>query len=44
MTPPSVDIRDVGMRDGLQIEAPVPLAGKLACLTRWLRRACAASR
>jgi hydroxymethylglutaryl-CoA lyase len=30
--PPSVDIREVGMRDGLQIEAPVPLAGKLRLL------------
>jgi hydroxymethylglutaryl-CoA lyase len=29
---PSVDIREVGMRDGLQIEAPVPLAGKLRLL------------
>jgi hydroxymethylglutaryl-CoA lyase len=33
MTPgPSVDIREVGMRDGLQIEAPVPLADKLRLL------------
>ncbi|SCX42904.1 hydroxymethylglutaryl-CoA lyase [Klenkia marina] len=30
--PPSVDVREVGMRDGLQLEAPVPLAGKLAML------------
>jgi len=30
--PPSVDIREVGMRDGLQIEAPVPLADKLRLL------------
>ena len=29
---PSVNIREVGMRDGLQIEAPVPLAGKLRLL------------
>jgi hydroxymethylglutaryl-CoA lyase len=29
---PSVDIREVGMRDGLQIEAPVPLADKLRLL------------
>jgi hydroxymethylglutaryl-CoA lyase len=27
--PPSVDVREVGMRDGLQLEEPVPLAGKL---------------
>jgi len=33
MTMPSpVDIREVGMRDGLQIEAPVPLADKLRLL------------
>jgi hydroxymethylglutaryl-CoA lyase len=33
MTPaPSVAIREVGMRDGLQIEAPVPLADKLRLL------------
>jgi hydroxymethylglutaryl-CoA lyase len=30
--PPVVDVREVGMRDGLQLEAPVPLAGKLAML------------
>src|SRR3954447_3384358 len=30
--PPGIDIREVGMRDGLQLEAPVPLAGKLAML------------
>jgi hydroxymethylglutaryl-CoA lyase len=30
--PPAVDVREVGMRDGLQLEAPVPLAGKLAML------------
>ncbi len=30
--PTAVDIREVGMRDGLQLEAPVPLAGKLAML------------
>jgi hydroxymethylglutaryl-CoA lyase len=30
--PPSVDIREVGMRDGLQIEAPVSLADKLRLL------------
>jgi len=30
--PPAVDIREVGMRDGLQIEAPVPLEGKLRLL------------
>jgi hydroxymethylglutaryl-CoA lyase len=30
--PDSIDIREVGMRDGLQLEAPVPLAGKLAML------------
>jgi len=30
--PAFVDIREVGMRDGLQIEAPVPLAGKLRLL------------
>ena len=30
--PTTVDVREVGMRDGLQLEAPVPLAGKLAML------------
>jgi len=30
--PAAVDVREVGMRDGLQLEAPVPLAGKLAML------------
>jgi hydroxymethylglutaryl-CoA lyase len=30
--PPSAAIREVGLRDGLQIEAPVPTAGKLAML------------
>ncbi|MBY3555677.1 hydroxymethylglutaryl-CoA lyase [Modestobacter lapidis] len=30
--PATVDVREVGMRDGLQLEAPVPLAGKLAML------------
>ena len=30
--PTTVDIREVGMRDGLQLEDPVPLAGKLAML------------
>jgi hydroxymethylglutaryl-CoA lyase len=30
--PATVDIREVGMRDGLQIEAPLPLAAKLAML------------
>lgn len=30
--PARIDIREVGLRDGLQIEAPVPLAGKLAML------------
>jgi hydroxymethylglutaryl-CoA lyase len=30
--PERIDIREVGLRDGLQIEAPVPLAGKLAML------------
>src|SRR5688500_12502148 len=30
--PASVDVREVGMRDGLQLEAPVPLEGKLAML------------
>jgi len=30
--PDSIDIREVGMRDGLQLEDPVPLAGKLAML------------
>jgi hydroxymethylglutaryl-CoA lyase len=31
--PAAVDVREVGMRDGLQLEDPVPLAGKLAILT-----------
>jgi hydroxymethylglutaryl-CoA lyase len=30
--PTAVDVREVGMRDGLQLERPVPLAGKLAML------------
>jgi hydroxymethylglutaryl-CoA lyase len=30
--PATVDVREVGMRDGLQLEAPVPLADKLAML------------
>jgi hydroxymethylglutaryl-CoA lyase len=30
--PPRIDIREVGLRDGLQLEAPVPLAGKLAMI------------
>jgi hydroxymethylglutaryl-CoA lyase len=30
--PAAVDVREVGMRDGLQLEAPVPLEGKLAML------------
>ena len=30
--PTTVDIREVGMRDGLQLEEPVPLAGKLEML------------
>jgi hydroxymethylglutaryl-CoA lyase len=30
--PERIDIREVGMRDGLQLEVPVPLAGKLAML------------
>ncbi|GAA4684569.1 hydroxymethylglutaryl-CoA lyase [Pseudonocardia yuanmonensis] len=30
--PPSVDLREVGLRDGLQLEAPVPLATKLTLL------------
>jgi Isopropylmalate/homocitrate/citramalate synthases len=30
--PARIDIREVGMRDGLQLEEPVPLAGKLAML------------
>jgi hydroxymethylglutaryl-CoA lyase len=30
--PSVVDVREVGMRDGLQLEAPVPLAGKIAML------------
>ena len=30
--PTSLDIREVGMRDGLQLEDPVPLEGKLRML------------
>jgi hydroxymethylglutaryl-CoA lyase len=30
--PPTVDIREVGLRDGLQLEAPVPTEAKLAIL------------
>src|SRR3979411_1282157 len=30
--PVAVDVREVGMRDGLQLEAPVPLEAKLAML------------
>jgi hydroxymethylglutaryl-CoA lyase len=30
--PDRIDIREVGMRDGLQLEAPVPIDGKLAML------------
>src|SRR4051812_10492902 len=30
--PTAVDVREVGMRDGLQLEDPVPLDGKLAML------------
>jgi len=30
--PPTIDVREVGMRDGLQLEAPVPLDDKLAML------------
>jgi hydroxymethylglutaryl-CoA lyase len=30
--PAQIDIREVGLRDGLQLEAPVPLSGKLAML------------
>ena len=30
--PPSLDIREVGMRDGLQLEDPIPLDTKLAML------------
>src|SRR3982750_2711207 len=30
--PTAVDVREVGMRDGLQLEDPLPLAGKLAML------------
>ncbi|SDF99886.1 hydroxymethylglutaryl-CoA lyase [Blastococcus aurantiacus] len=30
--PSEVDVREVGMRDGLQLEAPVPLAAKLEML------------
>lgn len=32
LLPDRIDIREVGMRDGLQLEDPVPLAGKLAML------------
>jgi hydroxymethylglutaryl-CoA lyase len=32
LLPPVVDVREVGMRDGLQLEAPVPLTSKLAML------------
>jgi hydroxymethylglutaryl-CoA lyase len=32
LLPAAVDIREVGMRDGLQLERPVPLAGKVAML------------
>jgi len=32
LLPQAVDVREVGMRDGLQLEAPVPLADKLAML------------
>jgi hydroxymethylglutaryl-CoA lyase len=32
LLPPAVDIREVGMRDGLQLEAPLPLADKLRIL------------
>jgi hydroxymethylglutaryl-CoA lyase len=32
LLPEHIDIREVGMRDGLQLEAPVPLDGKLAML------------
>src|SRR3954468_12959998 len=30
--PPTVDIREVGLRDGLQLEAPVPTEAKLQIL------------
>ena len=30
--PAAVDVREVGMRDGLQLEDPLPLADKLAML------------
>ena len=30
--PAAVDVREVGMRDGLQLEAPVPLSAKLSML------------
>ncbi len=30
--PGAVDVREVGMRDGLQLEAPVPLSAKLSML------------
>jgi len=30
--PAAVDVREVGLRDGLQIEAPIPLAAKVAML------------
>ena len=30
--PTAVDVREVGMRDGLQLEDPLPLADKLAML------------
>ena len=30
--PAAVDVREVGLRDGLQLEEPLPLAGKLAML------------
>lgn len=32
LLPERIDIREVGMRDGLQLEEPVPLDGKLAML------------
>jgi hydroxymethylglutaryl-CoA lyase len=32
LLPERIDIREVGLRDGLQLEEPVPLAGKLAML------------
>jgi hydroxymethylglutaryl-CoA lyase len=31
-TPPHVTIREVALRDGLQIEAPIPLSAKLELL------------